>query len=369
MEFLLNKTDKKKLDQLLLTNETNLDVSKMYVYYLYNLARNINKKDIDFYKSKNNYSSTQAFFYRLMNLLEIDLDDEESLNMATSYCLKGIKKLNIEDYKNNPYLKNIKLNTKHLKNIKIEWDEYTPFEGFPYNDIFVDENNYYQEITQIGFFEEKYPFQVITHDSITWMSIVPNEIETMKEDIQKVKGNVLVYGLGLGYFPYMISLKEEVKEITIIEKDKNIISLFKEVILPQFKYRDKIKIICDDALNFEKQSTKKYDYCYCDLYHGGEDGIFIYLDFKKLEKRSDNYLYWLEKSILNVLRRNIITLIYEKINNLQVDYTKAKNNNDKLINSLYRHFKNTKFTSYEEIHNLLKDDSLRELAKKVHYSM
>ena len=61
------------------------------------------------------------------------------------------------------------------------------------------------------------------------MSIIPNEIETMKEAIETVKGNVLVYGLGLGYFPYMISLKNDVNKITIIEKEDILFEEYKVI--------------------------------------------------------------------------------------------------------------------------------------------
>ena len=59
------------------------------------------------------------------------------------------------------------------------------------------------------------------------MSLNPNEIETMKPFINKGHGNVLVLGLGMGYVPFMMALKDDVRHITIIEKDKNIIGVKK----------------------------------------------------------------------------------------------------------------------------------------------
>ena len=196
------------------------------------------------------------------------------------------------------------------------------------------------------------------------MSIIPNEIETMKDDIAKVSGKVLVYGLGLGYYPYMISLKDEVKEIVIVEKDSNIIKLFKENILPQFKNKDKIKIVQDDAFHFEKTDTKTYDYCFVDLWHGSEDGIEFYLKFKALELRSKNYLYWLERSLVNVIRRDLITIIYEQYNKIDSSYDHAKDLNDRIINSLYKIIQNKTFSSYQEIHSLLQEESIKSLVKE-----
>ena len=365
MIFNLNKNDRLHLEKLLETNETNYSVSEMYQYYFYNLARSISNKDVKALMKLNNLKEKDAFFYCLMSKLEIDISDKESLDMAKSYIYQGLSKLDISTYTNNPYLKNIKFDKSKNQNIKIEYDEYLPFEGFPSNDIVIDEDNYYQEQYQLGYFNDKFTFQSITHDNITWMSIIPNEIETMKDDINKVKGNVLVYGLGLGYFAYMISNKKDVNSLTIVEKDSNIIKLFKNIILPQFAHKEKITIVNDDAFHFEKTNTKQYDYAYVDLYHGGEDGTEIYVKFKQLELRSKNYLYWLEKTLINVIRRNLITIIYEQYHQVDCQYDNAKNFNDKLINALYKKIQNKTFSSYDEIHHLLKEESIKNLVKEI----
>ena len=40
------------------------------------------------------------------------------------------------------------------------------------------------------------------------MTITPDEIETMKEAVDQAFGNVLTFGLGLGYYAYMVSEKD-----------------------------------------------------------------------------------------------------------------------------------------------------------------
>ena len=90
-----------------------------------------------------------------------------------------------------------------------------------YNEILKDIN---EEVTSLGYFEHDYSYISLTQNKVIWMSLSPYEIETMKEDILNAKGNVLTYGLGIGYFAYMCSLKDEVETVTIVEKDKNIIS-------------------------------------------------------------------------------------------------------------------------------------------------
>ena len=363
MEFKLNQKDALELQKLMETNENNYAINDMYLYYYYNLARSIKKNDIEAMKKINHLDTLDAFFYSFINLLEIDISDPASLEEARRVILSEMKELKIEDYQNNPYLKNVKFNASKMNNIKISYDSYLPYEGFPSDDLKVDEDHYFEEHYSLGFFKEKYNFQSLTHDKITWMSIIPNEIETMKDDIDKVSGNVLVYGLGLGYFAYMISLKEDVKSITIVERDPHIIKLFKEMILPQFEHLEKIKIIEQDAFDFERTNQDTFDFAYVDLYHGSDDGIEIYLKFKALERRSSHYLYWLEDSLVNVIRRNIITLFYEKLEGIESDYNKETCFNDQIINGLFKIFKNKTFSSYQEIKDLLRKESLIKLVK------
>lgn len=365
MKLNLTKQDQIEIKKLFDTNENNYSISDMYAYFFNNLARRIKGRDVKTLTQLNNISEKEAYFSLMMSLLDIDISDDESLEQAKSYCYSGLHELDVNTYINNPYLKNIKFNKNTMKNIKIEYDEYLPFEGFPSDDLVVDEDNYFQEKYQLGYFKEKFAFQAITHDQIIWMSIIPNEIETMKDAISIVKGKVLVYGLGLGYFPYMISLKEDVKEIVIVEKDLNIIKIFKDNILPQFKYQNKIKIINQDAFTFEKNSHDHFDYAFVDLYHGDYDGIEIYVKFKQLELRSNNYLYWLEKTLINVIRRNLITILYGEYLKEDCNYTIAKNFNDKLINALYKLIENKTFSSYQEIHDLLREESILKLIKQI----
>lgn len=363
MKIKLNKIDNERLLKLLSVNENNLNLSELLSLYFEKLARGINKKDVEAITKLNQFSNKDGFFYLLLDLLNLDIQDQDTLLLAKDFLYDNIYQLDINRYLNNPYLKNISFKNSVNKEIKLINDCYLPYEGFPLFDVFVDENNYFKENYSIGYFDKKYIFQAITHSSTTWMSIIPNEIETMKEDIKKVKGNVLVYGLGLGYFAYMISLKDDVNKITIIEKDSKIIDLFNKVILPQFKYKNKIKIINDDAFTFEKNSEEQFDFAYVDLYHGSNDGIEIYLKFKQLELRSKNYLYWLENSLINVIRRNLITIIFEHVNNMNCSYTTSKNINDQIINNLYDIIKDKTFSSYQEIHDLLTSENIKKIVK------
>ena len=154
---------------------------------------------------------------------------------------------------------------------------------------------------QVGFFEEHFRYPAILENGRIWMTVTPNEIETMKSPIEKAHGKVLTLGLGLGYYQYMISNKTNVDKIYIIDKNETIINLFKKYILPQFQNKDKIKIIHTDAFEFLKNDMSKYNFnfVFSDLWHDVSDGVDMYLDIKNYEKLYPNidFEYWIEKSI------------------------------------------------------------------------
>ena len=146
------------------------------------------------------------------------------------------------------------------------------------------------------------------------MSLNPNEIETMKPYIKKGEGHVLVLGLGMGYVPFMLAVKDDVKSITIIEKDPEIIALFKSLIYPSFPRKEKIRIIEDDAIKYLQKTEKKpsFDYIFADLWHNPEDGLPLFVALKNINPNID---CWLETSMYALLRRCMITLLEEQLSN------------------------------------------------------
>lgn len=78
----------------------------------------------------------------------------------------------------------------------------------------------------------------------------------------------------------MASEKEEVESVTVVEMNRDVISLFKRNILPQFPNKEKIRIIEADAFAFiEKQEDGIYDTAFSDFWSGVDDGLDLYLRF------------------------------------------------------------------------------------------
>ncbi len=277
----------------------------------------------------------QTAFSAFLSSAFID-DHALEMELQREYFIPSVKRLNPVEYENNPYYKNIKIPDKKVESWTLGWQKYVPYEGFIRDDytVFPD----YREVPSIGFFEEEFAFPTVYENGVEWMAIKPNEIETMKEPIKKAQGRVVAFGLGLGYFAYMASLKSEVTSVTVVERDESVIKLFENEILPQFEHKEKIKIVKSDAFDFlrDKNNAGKFDYAFVDLWRDISDGTDLYIKIRRLEnKLGCHFEYWIEKSILLGIRKNLFYAIYESekngkntltyaeiINRLSLDYVK-----------------------------------------------
>jgi hypothetical protein len=280
--------------------EKNYKVFALLSNYLNNAPDFITKDEIDDITSSG-VSSEYAFAVILAAAFGLDIVDNTSdKEFFNHYFMKMIHPLDTEEYANNPYYKNIKFPAIKIGNSELKYEAYKPFEGFVCNDIIETKEG--RQIPQVGFFEKEFKFPAVLENGRIWMTVTPNEIETMKEAIEKSSGQVLTFGLGLGYYAYMVSEKENVESVTIVDSNEDVIQLFQQYILPQFKNAAKIQIIKADAFDYARKhiGQGKYDFVFTDLWHDVSDGIDMYLKMKQYEHLCPDteFMYWIEKSML-----------------------------------------------------------------------
>lgn len=172
-------------------------------------------------------------------------EDDTTIN---EYFQDAVHCLETRKYRDNPYLKNIKFPDTATRHWKFTHYSYRPYEAFICNDIDIDKN--LREVPQIGFFRERFAYPAVEQDGREWMAVKPSEIETMRAPIEEATGRVVTFGLGLGYFAYMVSEKPDVTSLDIVERSEEAIALFERHILPQFPNKEKIRIIRSDAFWF-----------------------------------------------------------------------------------------------------------------------
>lgn len=255
--------------------------------------------------------SREAFCALLEAAFGLEEGDPSSERIARDFLPLSVRRLDPAVYRADPYFRNIRVPCKCRGNLLFVEEHYAAYEGFVCGDLLADSDGFC-EIAPLGYFEEPFSFPALKADGIEWMAIKPNEIETMRRPLQNAHGRVLAFGLGLGYYAYMASEKEEVTHVTVVERDSEILSLFCEELLPQFAHREKIELVQADAFAYAANLPKgRFDSVFVDLWHDVSDGFPLYLRMRRLEREVGDvrFDYWIEDHLLSHLR----TLVFEEL--------------------------------------------------------
>jgi len=273
--------------------------------YLNNNPCLITKELMDSVTNDGGLPEETVYFALLVGFCGLDTEKEErDRQLANDYFRKAIKKLDPQPYIQNAYYQNIRIPKVRFGNWELSYEKYEAYEAFIYNDLLVETD--FKEIPRIGFFNDEFRFPAVMENSLEWMAIKPNEIETMQPVIDSVEGKVVTFGLGLGYFTYMVSLKQNVQNITVVERDDAVIQLFERYILPQFQHKEKVRIVSAHAFEYvaKQMPDMNFNYAFVDLWHDVSDGLGLYLKMRKMEYlcRQTRFLYWIEESLLSGFR-------------------------------------------------------------------
>ena len=103
----------------------------------------------------------------------------------------------------------------------------------------------------------------------TWMSLTPHEVESQELGYIHARGSVVIMGLGMGWIAANVALNPRVKQVTIVERDPDIILLFRESgafeSIPEAAQR-KIAIVNADALEWHPESGTATTFLYADIW-------------------------------------------------------------------------------------------------------
>ena len=265
----------------------------------------------------------------------IDIQDEKAAikELKQAGEQDNIKSLFIEkkDYINNPYLQNI--NFKDVKLKDFSYETVTIEKGYLFNidEIQDDKNKELNDYMILRAYKQDTDMMFLKQGKQEWMMASISEFRTNDPYAKKAHGNIITFGLGIGYFVYMASLNENVKSITVIEKSKEVIELFNQI-KDQFPNKD-INIINGDAFDyFNEQYLKQFDYIYVDIYQNNIDGRTM------IEKLLEQYLppydkcnFWIENSCLSIVKSLIFIYYYEQVYKTKI---KIEKNNIKLMNKV-----------------------------------
>lgn len=289
--------------------QQNAEIVAAYSRYINNTPRFVTADMVDELARDCECAPHSAYLLLLAAAMGLDtVDDKAHRLLDRLYIQPGVKKLDPIPYLLDEYCKTIRFPTQKIGKWETMTSTYTAYEPFAWRDPILLPD--FREIPQIGYFEQDFHFPAIHENGVEWMSVKPNEVETMREPIKRSHGRVLTLGLGMGYFTFHASQKEDVRSVTVIERDPDVIALFKEHILPQFPHKEKIKLLQADAFAYMEKELPKasFDYIFADLWHDASDGLEMYMRLKRLEGNIPTD-YWIEDSLLSYLRG----MVFEKL--------------------------------------------------------
>lgn len=135
-------------------------------------------------------------------------------------------------------------------------------------------------------------YKVLVVGGGVMMSNTQLEHRTNRRVINRMEGDVLVTGLGLGSIITPITSRSNVKSLTIVEKNKDVISL----VAPYYSQDSKVRIVEGDAFSYIPD--QKYDFMYHDIWpslNGNEE------EMKVLGERYQTYAkvqeFWMREEM------------------------------------------------------------------------
>lgn len=312
----MNCVDKEKLEKLRHTFDLNYKVTELYATYLERFPELITKEMVDELTRDGYITKRDAVTAIITEAFGLDDDDGgDSRRIIREYIRPSVVILDSKKYTENKYYKNIKIDNVKDGAWELRRESYAPYRAVICGDITI--NGDFSEVPPLGFFDEEFHFPAVLEGGNEWMTLTPVDLDTCDEAIDKARGRVVTFGLGLGYYAYMVSEKEEVESITVIERSSNVIALFKKYILPQFSHPEKVRIICCDAFEYAEKSmtAENYDFAFVDTWRDASDGAPMYERMMTLERLNPNteFSYWIENFLISRLRAFKFEELYKEV--------------------------------------------------------
>lgn len=303
-EYFMNEKDRLKFERLKATFERNFRVTNLYAEYLQRYPEVITDEMINTLTEDGEISREEAIIALLSEIFALNFENPEDRVIIRDYITPSVKILDAKKYENDPYYKNIDLRDIKDGDWEIKWEEYKPYRAVICHDMQLHDD--FREIPPLGFFTESFRFPAILEGGNEWMTLTPVDLDTCEDAIHAAHGKVVTFGLGLGYYAYMASMKDEVESVTVVELSSKVIELFKKHILPQMPRADKIRIVNADAFDYAKNvmPSEEFDIAFVDTWRDASDGAPMYKAMKGLEKYSQGteFMYWIEGFLISRLR-------------------------------------------------------------------
>lgn len=122
----------------------------------------------------------------------------------------------------------------------------------------------------------------LTVNGEVMMSETPMEQRTNLHFVNFAHGDILIGGLGIGMIILAIQDRDDVKSITVVENNQDVI----DAVLPQLPINSKVTVVKGDVFTYKPD--KKFDCIYMDIWlYPSTD---VYPEMIRLKRRYGHYL-------------------------------------------------------------------------------
>lgn len=211
--------------------------------------------------------------------------------------------LSKKEWEKSPYHANISLDLIRDAHFSYEKTKVAGRELFNVDAIQKDPNRELNDWMKLRAMDSNFEAIYLYQDDKDWMVDAPSEAATNNLPAMRAHGNIVTFGLGIGYFVYMAMQNPNVKEITVVERSEEVIAMFQRFLYPQFPQDIPLHIIQGDAFDYyNEEFLSKYDYSYTDIWFSSTDGLKI------IERLLHQYVppfqnadFWIEDSCLEIM--------------------------------------------------------------------
>ena len=145
---------------------------------------------------------------------------------------------------------------------------------------------------------------LLVRDDRVWMSLSPVEVESLAPHVAQMRGRVVIAGLGMGLALYNALMRPAVRQVTVLERDSQVISLFAAIVSGDWGGSERFSINHADAR--EWRSAEPVDFLYADIWDkvgAPEAAGDTRMMYRNLRPKSAGY-WGMEADFVSFLARN-----------------------------------------------------------------
>lgn len=238
----------------------------------------------------------------MVSVMGLQAEEGIGKEIYRGYLPGMLKRCFPEEVESDPYVQAVGNIACKQGSVCLAMDTLDAFQIFVRDDFEMDRAG--RVLPQIGFYERPVTFPVLLQNGVSWMSAEPNEISTLRPLAERAHGKVVMLGLGLGYYAFHALRNPQVESVTVVERDPEILSVFRQVLLPVFPRRDVLNLVHADAFSYVKDVLPGIgaDTVLVDLWKTAGDGLELYKKMKAMELRGPEWQYWIEKTLQYYLK-------------------------------------------------------------------